>query len=128
LFAGSQAPVGTGLSASGPVSALANEQDLQSCNYMLTDRPAAQPYVNSAEAALVAQGYKTNNPSDGPIGIYLSDDPLSASDIIVTVDYVGAVEHLAGVPAGVILHDRQDFAVIENKSTDAVVAVGPAPW
>lgn len=118
----------TSVTVSDPVYPVSKEGALRSCNYLLTDIPSAQPYITSAVAELVKAGYLTQAQADARIAEYISDDPIAASDLIVTIDTQGPEQTLPNVPSGTHLYGTNSFAVVLSRHSAQAVAVGPVPW
>ena len=123
-------PVPTDTLRYGIVYPRAAEPDLLSCDYQLSDRPATGPYVTAAETELTAHGMISATQLQSDPAFFISDDPLDATCIVLTVRVLGpALESpRPGTPSGVTILSTQSYAAIERKQSAAVIAYGSTPW
>jgi hypothetical protein len=96
-----------------PVRALPRQANLRSCYYLMTNRPAAQPLIRAAIAAVVHHGYaaSTARLTAELQVVLISDNPAAANSVIVTLMIPGrAYRPIArGAP---ILHRMAAYTVI----------------
>jgi hypothetical protein len=111
-----------------PVLPQAREARLQSCNMLLSDRPADQPFIAAAVAAVAKQGYVMSAAQlkSKLLEILVSDNPAANGSVIVTLQAEGgpAYEQIAkGAPP---VSSYLVYTVLENVSGARVtgVAVG----
>lgn len=116
------------VSASALIYPQAKEPQLQSCDYQLSDRPAAQPYLRSAEQELLNLGLVTSAQVQSVPWALLSDDQLDPSAYIVTIAVLGPPMSTANTPAGVEVLSSLRFEVIEEATSTTVTAYGQAAW
>jgi hypothetical protein len=108
------------------------DPSLDSCSYTLADKPAAQVLVNDAVVALEAGDFlQKSPPNDSGVIEMVSDDPLDASEAIVTIEVPndsGAVG-VTGEPGYyTATSPASAYAAVVNKTSGTVSAVGLAPW
>lgn len=78
----------------------AKQPQLLSCNYLLADSPADQPLINAAIQAIVKAGYARSAAqvrSELQI-VTVSDNPLAAGEVIVTLMFTGPGHKLPNGP------------------------------
>jgi hypothetical protein len=101
---------------------------LQSCDYMLRDRPAAQPFVQAAMRAAVARGLVTSASSlRARLAVTeIGDNPLASGSLVVVLLLDGAP---VGSVAGHIIYGpyQSVFAVLDRASMQ-VTGVGSGTW
>lgn len=110
---------------SGVVLSRAGAAALSSCNYTLADRPAAQPYLKAAREALFSAGLVSALQLSESPTYSLSDDPLDARFIVVTMDVQGSP--VKGGPGPTNRFQTLRFAVILERTTQHVVTLGAWP-
>lgn len=78
----------------------AEQPQLLSCNYLLADSPADQPLINAAIKAIVRAGYARSaaRVRSGLQIVTVSDNPLTAGEVIVTLMFSGAGHKLPNGP------------------------------
>jgi hypothetical protein len=118
-------PAMAGVDASGAVLSQARESDLRSCNYTLADRPAAQVYLGAARTALLQNGLISAGQASNSPAYMVSDDPLNAKDLIVTVDVEGP--QIVGGPGPANRYATLGYAVVLTRGSEQVVALGEWP-
>ncbi|MGH7691380.1 MAG: hypothetical protein ACREOA_01545 [Candidatus Dormibacteria bacterium] len=117
-----------GLSQVNPILPVAAEADLRSCDYQLTDRPAARPFLTAARLALVQAGLVSAAQANDDVLADVSDDPDGGDNYIVSLDFQGTqTSPPPGAPPGDSFYGLAVYSVVETASADPV-AVGPAPW
>jgi hypothetical protein len=96
-----------------PVRALPRQADLRSCYDLMTNRPAAQPLIRTAMAAVVRRGYaaSTARLRTELQEVLISDNPAVADSVIVTLMVPGRAYHpiAKGAP---LLHRMASYTVI----------------
>jgi hypothetical protein len=114
-----------GVQKAGLAFAQSSDPRLRSCDYMLSDRPADQPLVSAATSAIQAGGLATRQQVDSIGAIYLvSDDPLDASKVIVTIDAPTTATTLpGGGQSSSIVH----LTALVDRSTHSVSQIGVVP-
>jgi hypothetical protein len=112
----------------GPVLPQARQARLQSCDMLLSDRPADQPLITAALAAVAGKGYVTSaaHLKSKLLEVLVSDNPAASGSVIVTLQANGgpAYEQIArGAPP---VHTYLVYTALENVSGAQVtgVAVG----
>jgi|SRR5579884_526546 len=114
-----------GVERSGMAFAQSEDPALRSCDYKLADRPADQPLIQAAKAALGSNGLATAEQMNSDGAVYLvSDDPLDANDEIVTIDVPTTSTEL---PNGGHSFASEHLVAVVDKSTDAVSEIGQVP-
>jgi hypothetical protein len=100
-----------------PVRALPRQEDLRSCLYLMTDRPAAQPLIRAAVAAVARDGYVTSAARlrSELQEVLISDNPVARGSVIVTLMVTGrAYTPMAkGAPT---LHRTASYTAIMSAS------------
>jgi hypothetical protein len=107
-----------------PVLPQARQARLKSCNMLLSDRPADQPFITAALAAVAKQGYVTSAAQlkSKLLEILVSDNPAANGSIIVTLHAEGGPIYQSAngaPPAGVYLV----YTALENVSNAHVTGV-----
>jgi hypothetical protein len=128
FFSPAQLPSGgTGIPLSRPAPVLQDPR-LQSCEYLLQDRPAAQPYIAAAVAAAVRHGLAASaRKLRARLEIILiGDNPLRSSSLVVTLLVSGPKIGTIGGHA-VYGPYRSIFAVL-SRATRNVTAVAAGTW
>lgn len=79
------------LSSWDPVLPQARQARLQSCDMLLGDRPADQPFISAALSAVARQGYVTSaaHLKSKLLEILVSDNPAANGSVIVTLQAEG---------------------------------------
>lgn len=108
---------------SRPVRAQSEQRDLHSCNFMLSDRPAAQHLAQVADAAVRAHHLYTPSAKAHVYEQEVSDNPWAPGTVIVTlhVDSGRSVDrfHDGGPPEEI----DEAFTVVEEQSTATPTSV-----
>jgi hypothetical protein len=102
-----------------PVLSQSRQASLQSCDMLLSDRPAAQPIVNAAIAAVARQGYVSSAAalrSELQV-VLISDNPVAADSVIITLLVPGAVVPNPPGARGPVVHSLDAYTVIVQQST-----------
>jgi hypothetical protein len=120
-----KAPGSGALGSASPVFAQAAEDSLHSCDLTLADKPDAQPYLRAADECLLATGAASSAQIASSPSYELSDDPLSAMAVIVTVNLDGTRQ--AGFPFDAIRTADVSYAVILDRSSLTPEGYGPWP-
>jgi hypothetical protein len=102
-----------------PVLSQSQQASLQSCEMLLSDRPAAQPIVNAAIAAVAQQGYVSSAATltSELQEVLISDNPAAADSVIVTLLVPGAVVPNPPGASGPVVHSLDAYTVIVQQST-----------
>jgi hypothetical protein len=107
-----------------PVRAMPREKDLRSCLYLMGNRPAAQPLIRTAVAAIARHGYVTSASRlrSELQEVLISDNPAAQGSLIVTLMITGRAYKPAakGAPT---LHRTQSYTAIMSTSGGHVTAV-----
>lgn len=101
---------------------------LQSCDYLLSNRPAARPFVKAAIAAAVARGLapSTRSLTKSLAGIEIGDSPVAVGSLVVILLVPGAPQ---GILAGhTVLGPDSSIFVIMNRDNQAITGVGHGSW
>lgn len=113
----------SGVSAVGTVYAQSSNPEFRSCAYDLSDRPIAATLVKEAESAASGAGYLST-----PVLMALvSDDPLDANMLIVTLDVQGALETMQSGPLGGHVYTMRSLVVLAT-AQGSILDVGLAAW
>jgi hypothetical protein len=118
------------VSVAGPVYPVSRNSALQSCDYQLSDAPAAQPYISAGEAAMEAGGFATASELTSG-SLMLSDNPVdSSSEILTAVLGSGVSSGQSPVPAAGPANTESLTAVVAIIETSdfAVTQVGYGSW
>ena len=102
-----------------PVRSQSQQASLQTCDMLLSDRPAAQPIINAAIAAVARHGYV---PSAATLRselqeVLISDNPVAVDSVIVTLLVQGAVVPNPPGASGPVVHSLDAYTVIVQQST-----------
>lgn len=128
---GMNAPALSGLfSQWSPVYPQSQQSQMQSCDLLLSDRPAAQPIIDAAEASLARAGFfkSAADVSSQLQQVLVSDDPARPGYVIVTLIFLGA-PYTPAAPQGAQmgshpqLYSSSDCTAIENQADDQVTGV-----
>jgi hypothetical protein len=108
-----------------PVLGQSQQASLQSCNMMLSDRPAAQPIINAAISAVAQQGYVSSAATlkSELQEVLISDNPVAADSVIVTLLVPGAVVPNPPGASGPVVHSLAPYTVIVQQSTSQPTGV-----
>jgi hypothetical protein len=123
LPSGISSPAGSDFARWAPVLAQSRQSRLHSCDMLLSNRPAARPIINAAEAAVARNGYIASAARlrSELQEVLISDNPVAPHSVIVTLLVPGrAYRPIANAP---VLHHLKAYTVIENDSTDHITAV-----
>jgi hypothetical protein len=113
-----------GVRASGIVYAQSSDPALRSCDYKLIDQPQDQPLVAAAKAGFVKTGLATTDELDGEGTMYLvSDDPLDAAQVIVTID----VPTNPTATNGTTSYGTEHLVAFVTQTSDTVSQTGIVP-
>jgi hypothetical protein len=108
-----------------PVLSQSQQASLQSCDMLLSDRPAAQPIISAAIAAAAGQGYVSSAATlqSELQEVLISDNPVTADSVIVTLLIPGAVVPNPPGASGPVVHSLAAYTVIVKQSTDQPTGV-----
>lgn len=109
-------------------SLVPTDPSLQSCDYMLSDRPAAQPFIQAAIAAAVTRNLapSTASLSASISGVEIGDNPATPNSIIVILLVTGAPQ--ATVNGHTVYGPYSSIFVIMNRATMTITGVGQGGW
>jgi hypothetical protein len=101
---------------------------LQSCNYLLSDVPAAQPFIKAAIAGAVADNLAPSaaSLSASLAAVEIGDNPVTSGSLVIIL-------LVSGVPQGSVDGHTVDgpessIFVLLNRDTLAVTGTGPGTW
>ena len=102
-----------------PVLSQSQQASLQSWDMLLSDRPTAQPIINAAVAAVAQEGYVSSAATlqSALQVVLISDNPVAADSVIVTLLVPGAVVPNPPGASGPIVHSLDAYTVIVQQST-----------
>lgn len=102
----------------GPVLPQARQARLQSCDMLLSDRPADQPLITAALAAVARHGYVTSavHLRSTLLEVLISDNPAAAGSVIVTLQADGGPAYEMDAKGGPPVHGYLVYTVLENVS------------
>jgi hypothetical protein len=108
-----------------PVLPQARQARLRSCDMLLSDRPADQPLITAALAAVARQGYVRSaaHLKSTLLEVLVSDNPAASGSVIITLQAEGgpAYEQIArGAPP---VSAYLVYTVLENASNARVTGV-----
>lgn len=116
------------LQSVGVLHAQSSDAALRSCDYRLSDSPAAQALRQTATFAMLAHRYLTQAQLDDPLTIFLiSDDPLQAGRKFVTVVLAHPMT-AAEVASPPVSRNPPPVVVSVEWPTMKVLAVGYGNW
>lgn len=128
---GSSAPAFNGiLATTAAVMAQSSSPAFRSCDYKLSDRPAAQRFITLAEQALVTHGTATSAElsADSTL-VMVSDDPFHSHGLIVTFDIATPAAPGPAAPQGAPpLSGQKSLIVLVSAQTGEVGGVGEGNW
>ncbi len=107
---------------------VADDPSLQSCDMLLADRPAAQPFIKVAIAAAVAHGmaHSVSSLRANLSGIEIGDNPVASGSLIVVLLVAGAPQ---GTIAGhKVYGPNSSIIVILNRTGRAITGIGRGAW
>src|SRR5260370_15688558 len=92
---------------------------------LLSDRPAAQPIINAAISAVAQQGYVSSAATlkSELQEVLISDNPVTADSVIVTLLIPGAVVPNPPGASGPVVHSLAAYTVIVKQSTNQPTGV-----
>jgi hypothetical protein len=102
-----------------PVLSQSQQASLQSCDMLLSDRPAAQPIITAAIAAVAQRGYVSSAATlqSELQEVLISDNPVAADSVIVTLLVPGAVVPNPPGASGPVVYSLDAYTVIVQQST-----------
>lgn len=107
-----------------PVLSQSEQASLQSCEMLLSDRPAAQPIIDAAVSAVAQHGYVASALRSELQEVFVADNPLTAGSVIVALLVPGpVVPNPPGASGGPVVHGLDAFTVIMQQSTDEPTGV-----
>jgi hypothetical protein len=109
-----------------PILSESQQESLKSCDMMLSDRPAAQPIITAAIAAVAQHGYVASAAAlqSELQEVLISDNPLAAGSVVVTLLVPGpVVPNPPGSSGGPVATSLDAFTVIMQQSTDEPTGV-----
>ena len=109
-----------------PVLSQSEQASLQSCDMLLSDRPAVQPIINAAISAVAQHGLAASATalrSDLQV-VLVADNPLTAGSVIVTLLVPGpVVPNPPGASGGPVVTSLAAYTVIIQQPTDQPTGV-----
>jgi hypothetical protein len=128
FHSGSTPSVGTAAVFTGAYQVVPDDPSLQSCDMLLADRPAAQPFITTAVATAVADGMAGSAATlrANLAGIEIGDNPLAAGQMVVVLV-------VSGPPQGTVDGHTVEGAdssifVIVDQATMAVTGISKGTW
>jgi hypothetical protein len=114
--------------ASGPKLVPADPA-LQSCEYLLEDRPAAQPYITAAIDAAAARGLaKSATSLRSKVNVVLiGDNPLQQGALVVVLLVSGSPSK-SGPNGQIIFGPDSSIFVVLDRDTKAISGVAAGTW
>ncbi len=111
----------------GPVLPQARQARLQSCDMLLSDRPADQPLVTAALAAVAKQGYVTSAATlkSKLLEVLVSDNPAANGSVVVTLQAEGGPAYEQAARGAPPVHGYLVYTVLENVSDARVTGIAP---
>ena len=105
------------------------DRTLQSCEYMLQDRPAAQPYVTAAIDAAAARHIAPSAPAlRRRVNVVLiGDNPLQSGTIVVLLLVEGAPSK-SGPNGQVVYGPDSSIFVVLNRTTKRILGAAAGTW
>ena len=111
-----------------PVLPQPRQARLRSCDMLLSDRPADQPLISAALAAVASHGYVTSavHLRSRLLEVLVSDNPAAAGSVVVTLQADGGPAYEMSATGGPPVHGYLVYTALENVSGARVtgVAVG----
>ena len=129
FFHSSATPTANAASAmfTGAYQIVPDDPSLQSCDLLLADRPAAQPFITAAISSVVANGMAASASSlrANLAGIEIGDNPLATGSLVVVLLVTRASQ---GTVAGHTIYgpDSSVFVIL-NQADMAVPASAKGP-
>ncbi|HEV2373546.1 MAG TPA: hypothetical protein VGS19_15405 [Streptosporangiaceae bacterium] len=121
--------VGAGSPLAHAPAAVMADRRLQSCEYLMQDRPAAQPYIAAAINAAVSRGLDRSviHLRANVQMVLIGDNPLRPDSLVVTLLTTG--RKVATDPLGHTIYGpyRAVIAMV-NKASRHVTGVGTGTW
>ena len=111
----------------GPVLPQARQARLQSCDMLLSDRPADQPLINAALVAVAKQGYVTSAArlKSKLLEVLVSDNPAASGSVIVTLQTSGGPAYELAARGAPPVHGYLVYTLLENVSSARVTGIAP---
>ncbi len=111
----------------GPVLPQARQARLQSCDMLLSDRPADQPLITAALAAVARQGYVTSAArlKVELLEVLVSDNPAASGSVIVTLQATGGPAYELSARGAPPVHGYLVYTLLENLSGARVTGIAP---
>lgn len=104
------------------------DPSLQSCDYLLSDRPAAKPFIQAAIAAAVTRnlGTSVSTLRSSLSAIEIGDNPITSDSLLVVLLVTGPPQ--ATVAGHTVYGPDTSIFVILNRNTMAITGVGHGSW
>jgi hypothetical protein len=115
------------LSSARSVLSEPSDPTLATCDYSLSDRPAASPIVALVEQYEVSRGLATTANFAGAGAFILSDNPYASGSLIVSIQIADSVSPIAG-PGSPMLVTGHDLAALFDRSSGTVTAAAAGKW
>jgi hypothetical protein len=105
-----------------------DDPSLQSCNMLLADRPAAQPFIRVAIAAAVARGMANSASSlrTRLSGVEIGDNPVVSGSLIVVLVVAGPAQR--SIAGHKVYGPNSSIFVILNRASMAVTGISHGGW
>jgi hypothetical protein len=121
-------PAGAAALFTGPYQIVPDDPSLQSCDLLLADRPAAQPFSTAAIAAAVADGMARSAASlrADLSGIEIGDNPFVPGSLVVVLVVAGAPQ---GTVGGITVDGpNSSIIVIVNHASMTATGIAQGTW
>jgi hypothetical protein len=111
----------------GPVLPQARQARLQSCDMLLSDRPADQPLITAALVAVARQGYVTSAArlKSELLEVLVSDNPAASGSVIVTLQTSGGPAYELAARGAPPVHGYLVYTLLEDLSGARVTGIAP---
>jgi hypothetical protein len=118
----SDTELGSHFSRWAPLLSQSQDPQFRSCDMLISDKPAAQPIIAAAIAAIAAPGYSASPAAlrSELQEVLISDNPLQPGTVIVTSMVPGAAYQPLNAP---VLHHLVAYTAVVNVFTDQVTGV-----
>jgi hypothetical protein len=107
---------------------VAADPGLQSCDYLLSDRPAAQPFIQAAISAAVSRDLAPPAAvlSASVSGVEIGDNPVTPGSLVVILLVTGAPQ--GSVAGHIVYGPYTSIFVLMNRDTISITGVGHGTW
>jgi len=128
FFHSGHTPASNAALFTGSYQTVPDDASLQSCDTLLADRPAAQPFITATIAAAVTDGMASSAASlrANLSGIEIGDNPLAPGSLVVVLVVAGAPQ---GTTGGITVDGpNSSIIAILNQATTAVTGISEGTW